>query len=177
MRTVLQVFSWILALFAYSMVFSLVNANGEPPALAGTKPVKRPTQTELDSQKMQGIWICVRGEFFGAEDEEAIGHFIVVKGNSFIVRDQDGFESKATFKLDANQKPKQLIVTYPPEKPGVRGEILREIYKFQDGVLVTAGGYNGDPAPKVFRSTKEDHIGVCSYRRYKQEVHRKVDNQ
>jgi uncharacterized protein (TIGR03067 family) len=123
-----------------------------------------PDQTS-DKAKIQGIWKCVEAIIDGDKSPDAVGTLMIIKGKQATWRLADGFETKATFRIDESTTPKQIIWTYPLEGEQTKPDVLFEIYKLCGDTITTCGGENNKTPPKGFKSPKGSGLGLATYQK------------
>jgi uncharacterized protein (TIGR03067 family) len=119
-----------------------------------------------DKAEIQGTWKCVDAIIDGERSPDAVGTLMIIRGKAVTWRMADGFESKATFRIDESTTPKQIIWTYPLVGEQKKHDVLFEIYKLTGDTITTCGGENNKPPPKAFKSPKGSGLGLATYEKF-----------
>ena len=118
-----------------------------------------------DKAEIQGIWKCVDAIIDGEKSPDAVGTLMIIKGKEVTWRLADGFETKATFRIDESTTPKQIIWTYLLEGEQKRPDVPFEIYRLCGYTITTCGGEKNKPPPRDFKSPKGSGLGLATYKK------------
>ena len=147
---------------ALSLAALFAGCPSSPTQTAAEPSMPTPIAAEL--KPLQGYW---EGEGAGGKCS------ITITGNSLHYRAGTNWW-KTTFTLPAGTDPQQLHATIKDSSPPTNGigQVVRAIFKIEDGTLTLATGGDGDEEmPKGFEATEDK--GLTRYELRKVQPHKK----